>query len=84
MTYRHQPRSREVCDGCGAYLHSCVNCHNFDHVLSNSCKLPHTAFIGARDTLNYCEEYRMLDSIVRADEQRVLRAKNTWEQLFRR
>ena len=82
--YRNQPRSREVCDGCGAYLHSCVNCHHFDHVLTNSCKLADTAFVGVRDTLNYCEEFRMFDHIARASEDRVLRAKHAWEQLFRR
>jgi hypothetical protein len=79
-----QPRSREVCEGCGAYLHSCVNCHHFDHVLTNSCKLSNTSFVGSRDSLNYCEQFRMLDAAVRADEERVSRARLTWERLFRR
>jgi len=81
--FRGQPRAREVCESCGAYLHSCVNCHHFDHMVTSSCRLEHTSFVGARDSLNYCEEYRMLNALLRADEERVVRAKTAWEQLFR-
>jgi hypothetical protein len=79
---RGEPRARELCEGCGAYLHSCVNCHHFDHVLTNSCKLPHTSFVGCRDSPNYCEEFKMLNTIARAEEERVSRAKHTWNQLW--
>jgi hypothetical protein len=34
--------------------------------------------------LNYCEEYKMLDTGLRANEDRVLNARATWEQLFRK
>ena len=78
-----QPRAREVCGSCRAYLHCCLNCHHFDSQNSN-CKLPHTSFVGLRDSLNYCEEYQMLDSRRRAVEDRVSRARSTWEELFRR
>ena len=77
-----QPRAREVCEGCGAYLHCCLNCHHFDAQNSN-CKLPHTSFVGLRDSLNYCEEFQMLDSRRRALEDRVSRARSNWEELFR-
>jgi hypothetical protein len=73
-----------VCEGCGAYLHSCLNCHHFDRRGTNSCSLPDTPFVGSRDSLNYCEEFRMLDIARRASEDRVTRAKENWEALFRR
>jgi len=79
-----QPRSREVCEGCGAYLHSCLNCHHFDAAVTNSCSLSGTTFVGARASLNYCEEFRMLDHALRANEDRVSRARMSWEKLFRR
>ena len=83
--YGNQPRAREVCEGCGAYLHTCLNCHHFDRRNNtNSCTLPNTAFVGGRGTLNYCEEYRMLDSVRKAQENRVTQAKETWEALFKR
>jgi len=81
--YGAEPRSRAVCEGCGAYLHSCVNCHHFDSARTNSCTLPDTAFVGARDTLNYCDEFRMLNRVLRASEDRVAHAKTTWEELFK-
>jgi hypothetical protein len=80
--YGAQPRAREVCENCGAYLHCCYNCHHFDRQ-NSICKLPHTSFVGIRDSLNYCEEFQMLDSRRRAVEDRVSRAKSTWEELFR-
>ena len=79
-----QPRPREVCEGCGAYMHTCLNCHYFDREQTHSCTLPKTDFIGGRDILNYCEEFRILDTMRRARENRVSRAKQTWESLFRR
>lgn len=79
-----QPRPRQICDRCGAYLHSCVNCHHFDRQRTNSCTLPETTFIGSRDASNYCEQYRMVDWALRAIESRTEKAKLTWENLFRR
>ena len=81
--YGGQPRSREVCQGCGEYLHCCVNCHHFDDT-GSGCSLEGTEFVGSRDVLNYCEEFRMNDSSRRAAENRVARAKTSWEELFRR
>ena len=82
--YGPQPRPRDLCAQCGGYLHSCVNCHHFDRKQSYSCKLTHTSFVGNRESLNYCEDFRMLDLAQRASEDRVVRARNTWEELFRR
>jgi hypothetical protein len=79
-----RPRPRQICEGCGAYLHSCINCHHFDRRITNSCKLPTTAFVGARDSLNYCESFEMVNSELLAVEAKKERAKATWESLFRR
>ena len=79
-----QPRPRQVCVGCGAYLHSCVNCQHFDRTLSNSCRLKNTAYIGPRDAQNYCDEYRMANARLQAIEARTQRARNVWEELFRK
>ena len=79
----NQPTSRQVCEGCGIYLHSCVNCHHFDSQVSNSCRLTTTFYVGPRDAPNYCEEFRMVDSRQKARETKVERARATWEDLFR-
>ena len=79
-----KPRPRQICEGCGAYIHSCINCHHFDRKISYSCTLPHTAFVGPRDLLNYCEEFEMVNTELKALEARCAQAKTTFENLFRR
>ncbi|MBN1444043.1 MAG: hypothetical protein JXA90_15135 [Planctomycetes bacterium] len=76
------PRAREICDGCGAYLHCCVNCHHFDQ--QTSCRLRDSSFIGPRTALNYCEFFKMSDTVLREAEARVTRARDRWEALFGR
>jgi hypothetical protein len=78
-----QPRFRQVCEGCGAYLHSCVNCHHFDHQSTNACKLKQTTFVGCRSAMNYCEEFRMTDSVLRESEARLSKARMRWEALWK-
>ncbi len=78
-----QPRSRQVCGSCGAHLHCCMNCHHFDRDISNSCTLPDTTFIGARDAPNYCESFEMVNARLKAIQARTQRARNVWDQLFR-
>jgi hypothetical protein len=79
-----QPRERERCSVCRRHFHCCVNCHHLDTTLRSACRLKHTAYVGNRETLNYCEEFKMLDSNLRASEDRVSLAKSRWEQLFSR
>jgi len=79
-----KPRPRQICENCGAYLHICLNCHHFDRKLTNSCKLPDTKYVGPRDLLNYCEQFEMVNSELKAVEARFERARTTWENLFRR
>jgi len=78
-----KPRARQVCEGCGSYLHICLNCHHFDRKISNSCKLSTTTFIRSRDSLNYCEEFSMVNSQLMAVEARVERAKSNWDSLWK-
>lgn len=79
----NQPSSRKICEGCGAYLHTCLNCHHFDAGVSSACKLTTTMYVGPRDAPNYCEEFRMVNSSLRALEDRKQSARSRWEELFR-
>lgn len=79
-----KPRSRQICENCGTYLHCCLNCHHFDREVSYSCRLPDTTFVGSRDSLNYCEQFEMVNSERMAVEARSQRAKSRFESMFRR
>lgn len=80
--YGKEPRAREVCAGCGAYMHCCSNCHHFDHKLTTSCVLKHTQYVGPRTQLNYCEEFSMTNWRQKEAEARVDHARTRWEALF--
>ena len=79
--YGPQPRARETCEGCGSYLHCCVNCHHFSHA-GSACTLKDTYFIGSRTALNYCEYFKIADSKLKELEDRKARAHTRWEALF--
>ncbi|MBN1419381.1 MAG: hypothetical protein JXP34_11435 [Planctomycetes bacterium] len=78
-----KPRYRQSCPVCGKALHSCRNCHHFDGAFSLQCRLPDTQYVGNRDDANYCESFRFRNSKVLAVENRVERARDRWERLFR-
>ena len=80
-SYGPQPRTREVCEGCGAHLRCCANCHHYGHRIS-SCKLKESFFVGPRTALNYCEHFRMADTVAKEAEARIVRARDRWEALF--
>ena len=61
-----------------------MNCHHFDREITNSCKLPHTSFVGSRDSANYCDEFEMKNMQLKAIEARTQRARNVWDELFRK
>lgn len=50
---------RELCPYCGVYLHCCKNCQFYQPGLSNDCRIPGTDPIRDRESINYCEEFKL-------------------------
>ena len=46
---------RQTCDGCGAWLHSCVHCRFWS---ANSCSETAAERISDPEAQNYCEWYK--------------------------
>ncbi|HZN58264.1 MAG TPA: hypothetical protein VFD71_09340 [Planctomycetota bacterium] len=82
--YGAQPRQRERCSVCKRSFHCCSNCHHMDRETSSRCRLTHTEYVGPRDLMNYCEDFRMLDTRQRDREEKISSARARWEQLFTR
>lgn len=82
--FSSQPRERERCPTCRRHYHCCSNCKHFDSKQSSSCQLKHTEYVGPRDLLNYCEEFRMIDTREQAREAKTASARSRWDQLFSR
>jgi len=59
-TRREQPGFKETCPGCTSYLHACLNC-KFYNPSADRCSSITAECTGARDGLNYCEEFQFRD-----------------------
>jgi len=56
--HRRQVGVKEVCEGCGAYLHCCKNCRHHDRSRPNQCRVPNTDTVVDRAGLNFCDEFQ--------------------------
>jgi len=54
---------RAECAGCGASLHSCVNCKYYQEGLSNDCQIPGTERVSDREAGNFCDEFKPSDKV---------------------
>ena len=57
-----QPAVKEVCEGCNAYLHCCLNCRFRDPGKHNQCAIPNTDWVGDRAGCNFCDEFEFKDT----------------------
>jgi hypothetical protein len=49
---------REACEGCGADLHSCVQCAHYDPGAYNDCREPSAEYVSDRERANRCEWFQ--------------------------
>lgn len=59
---KKQPGVKEVCEGCNAYLHCCMNCRFHDKSKHNECAIPTTEWVGDRQGCNFCDEFEFADA----------------------
>ena len=50
---------RDVCDGCGAELHACVQCRFYDPSASNQCREPQAERVQDKERANFCEFFQL-------------------------
>ena len=51
------PGVKETCEGCGAYLHCCLNCRFHDLSAHNQCAIPNTEWVADRENANFCDQF---------------------------
>lgn len=59
---KRQPGVKECCEGCGAYLHCCLNCTYHQPSAHNECYIPNTEWVGDRVKCNFCDEFSFADA----------------------
>jgi hypothetical protein len=55
------PGPKEFCEGCGAYLHCCLNCRHYDPSRHNQCFIPTADWVGDKSGPNFCDEFEFGD-----------------------
>jgi hypothetical protein len=73
---------KAVCEGCGEYLHSCVNCRLFDPK-ADRCRSLTTEAVKDKESLNYCEEYQPLSDGRKSTGSGKVRTAESFDALFR-
>ena len=53
-----KPGFQDICEGCGSYLHCCMNCRFFDE-LANKCNEPVADWVSDRLSFNRCEYFQV-------------------------
>jgi hypothetical protein len=46
-----------MCEGCDAYLHSCLNCKYYEPGRPNDCYIPNTEKVADKATCNFCDSF---------------------------
>lgn len=83
VSEKKRPAVKETCEGCGAYLHCCLNCKFYDEHAHNKCYIPTTDWVGDRAGCNFCDEFTFADAEARAEDAgRKAQARDTFGQLL--
>ena len=73
----------EICPGCGAYLHSCLNCEFHDEGAHNQCREPDAEWVSDKQIGNFCEFFRYRESAQTSpDVDRKKKAREELKRLF--
>jgi ribosome-binding protein aMBF1 (putative translation factor) len=76
---------RECCRSCGAELHVCRLCKEYDTRVANQCREPTAEEVRDKEHANFCDHYAPRAGAYQAKEQSAAdRARAELEQLFGR
>lgn len=76
---------RDVCEGCGAWLHCCRNCEFYEPGAHNDCREPAAEMVADKEQGNFCEYFRpSRRSASSSAPDRAAEAKEKLEKLFKR
>lgn len=55
MVFPYSPGRRDECPKCGADVHACRNCKNYDRNSYNECREPQADVVLEKDRANFCD-----------------------------
>lgn len=57
LVFAHTPGRRDECPKCGADVHVCRNCKNYDPKAYNECRDSAADVVREKDRSNFCDYY---------------------------
>jgi len=82
LVLTHAPGRRDECPKCGADIHGCLNCKNYDKNAYNECREPQADVVKERERANFCDYFAFAGGGPQVDKQKELRAAA--EALFKK
>lgn len=82
VSEQKRPGFKEICAGCGAYLHCCKNCRFYDPSAHNQCRIGTTEWVADRERANFCEEFEWAENGKNIAKSDTGKARSGFEQLF--
>lgn len=70
MSFPHVPGRRDECPKCGADVHVCRNCRNYDRNAYNECREPSAEVVREKDRANFCDFFQPGSGGVSAVDQK--------------
>ena len=55
----NQVGRRDLCPGCGAELHACIQCRHYDLTVAKQCKEPFAEVPSDKEDANFCEFFQI-------------------------
>jgi hypothetical protein len=79
----------DECPSCGADIHCCLNCTNYDTAAHNRCREPQAEWVTDRERANFCDYFNPITQNVAAGQQRKINpqtgdARSAFENLFKK
>lgn len=82
MIFPYPPGRRDECPKCGADVHACRNCKNYDRNSYNECREPQADVVKEKDRANFCDYFTPGAGGAPVDKQKDLRSAA--EALFKK
>lgn len=72
LVFAHMPGRRDECTKCGADVHVCRNCKNYDKNAYNECREPSADVVREKDRSNFCDFFQPGSGGLEADRKKEL------------
>jgi hypothetical protein len=83
MKFEEKISRTEECPHCGADVHSCLNCLNYDRSAHNQCREPLSEWVSDREKANFCD-YFLPNKLTATGARSASDTRRSFDDLFKK